>query len=205
MCSIIGSFDQLRFEELWKLNSHRGSHSHSIGQYDPKSKMITVHRGSGAARVENLQLLPGHYGVGHCQAPTSEAAHQAIHPAEKNGAFLWHNGIIKSHRVKALQARLRSQEGWDTALLLEALLQNQSLSEIDGSFACFWYDQGSIKLFRNELCRLFINVRSFDVSSLPFSGGELVPPHVIWTLDFQSQRLIPGGTFSTKENPYLIS
>lgn len=196
MCAIVGSRDTARFKELWKLNSHRGSHSHSFGQYDLDSKHIEVKRTLGALDTNELEIKPLHFGIGHCQAPTSEVSRDFIHPAELQGALLWHNGLIKSSRMPAHQ--------WDTALILETLMKERDLSDIDGSFACVWLHQAELSIFRNELCRLFIDLKNFDLSSMPFSSGELVPPHVIWTLDFETQSLVPGKTFSTKENPYLI-
>lgn len=204
MCAIVGSGDEARLRELWKLNSHRGSHSHSFAQFDPKTGMISLEQSLGEMKPEKIIVPDGRYGVGHCQAPTSEAGRNAIHPARVGDDLLWHNGIVKGTHVKRLQETLNSQESWDTALILETLVQGKELSDIDGSFACLWYHDGNLSVFRNELCPLYLNPKTFDLSSMPFATGELLSPHVIWTLNFEERRLTPSATFSTKENPYLI-
>ncbi len=204
MCAIIGSQNNDRLRALWKLNSPRGSHSHSFAQFELKTGKISLQQSLGEMQTENLSVRKGHYGVGHCQAPTSEASRAAIHPARLGDSLLWHNGLIKSREINRLQKTLQTNESWDTALILETLSRNQDLSDIDGSFACLWYHEGKICVFRNELCPLYFNPTNFDLSSMPFDSGDLLAPHVIWTLDFEQGRLVAGTKFSTKENPYVI-
>lgn len=207
MCAIVGSADRERFLALNERNAYRGSHSHSLAYLDVHDHRITeMIRGWGPLPKDKVTVPPGHYAIGHCQAPTSaEAADAAnIHPAALNGALLWHNGIIKAHRVKELQSLLSSEEKWDTALLLRYLLDGRSLSQIDGSFACLWFRGGKLHAFRNEISPLFYDPQTLDLSSSKFPGAQPLPPNEIWELDLETKQLRSIETFQTKENPYVF-
>ena len=182
MCSIFGSTDMDEFYELAELNSHRGTYSHSIGvisQYH--TSLYSLDKGYGPMPEVDLPYSPnGYLYVGHQQAPTTEAKDDTnIHPSVGFG-HLWHNGIIKDHQVKKWQQEYAMDDAWDTKLLhrhLE-LKQFEGLSKADGSFACLYHFLGSLYLFRNDNCPMFVKGSTF--SSTKFDGSESLESCVVY-------------------------
>ena len=180
MCSIFGSRDKKEFFELAKLNSYRGTHSHSIAVvYDNSVSSIDILE-KDFGPLQERDLPDGSLYIGHQQAPTTKSAdNKSIHPSEGFG-YLWHNGIIKDHQVKKWQSEYVMDDTWDTRLLHRHLekKQFQGLSEADGSFACLYYFMGSLWLFRNDNCPMFVKGSSF--SSTKFEGSESIKSQVVY-------------------------
>lgn len=179
MCSIFGSTDLEEFYELARINSYRGTHSHSIATYH-KDKSLIIHSQDFGPMVEHIDLPRDCLYIGHQQAPTTEAKSlDNIHPSKRH-SVLWHNGIIKSHQVKDWQLEFVTEEKWDTRLL-QMLIEERgynALSEADGSFACLHYWNESLRLFRNDNCPMFVKGSSF--SSTMFDGAESLKSQVVY-------------------------
>lgn len=202
MCGIFCSFDKKKIDELRRLNSYRGSHSYSVFAVVNEF----VFRAMGDM---DMSMVPETgYKVCHVQAPTTDARSiDSVHPATKNGCMLWHNGIIKNFDVARLQKKQGTTIQWDTALLLEELDSDNwlsNLSEINGSFACVFYDGEEIYVFRNEISPLFYD-DELNISSVKFEGSRSLPPNKVFMLDFKQKCLIDMDfNFTTKENPYYM-
>ena len=206
MCSLFGSTDKEEFFKLAKLNSYRGTHSHSVaavGLYYQSLNMVAKGKGP-LTRIELPENEYGYLYIGHQQAPTTEANDDNnIHPSESYGS-LWHNGIIKAHQVKQWQQDLAMDEAWDTALLqaiIESNLGYESLSGADGSFACIHHLLGKVKMFRNDNCPLFVKGASF--SSTEFDGSESIDSNVVYEFDNIKKNWNKTSiTFETKNKFY---
>ena len=200
MCGIFASFNRDTIKELFELNSYRGCHSFSIMQGG------RVIRELGAF---NYSLVDSKgYKVCHVQAPTTSARGiESVHPAQIGEALLWHNGIIKDFDVVRLQKELDSKCAWDTKLLLQALGNcdmEETLSQINGSFACIMRLHNQLYVFRNEISPLFFDDK-LNISSVKFPNSRPVPPNKIFILDLDDLELIPVGAFQTLENPYFFN
>lgn len=194
MCAIFGSFDKEKFKELHKLNLYRGELSSSLAEFDRDSLLISLKRSKDKMNYTDIDALGDNsFIVGHIQAPTSESSN--IHPASRDGSLLWHNGIVKASKT----------EGWDTQWMLDNLVSRgvHILSEVDGTFACVYYDRGIIYLFRNEISPLFID-SSLNFSSTKFEGSESLTPNKVFCLDLQKISFEPVFKFETLENPYFF-
>lgn len=214
MCSIIGSLSKDKIKELAELNAHRGQHSHSIYVFDvvdtsTTNKVLYSHRGMGPLNLDE-HTLPTGYIVVHQQAPTTENKDESsIHPAQIGSQLLWHNGIIKAAEVKRLQETIKIDSTWDTYLMLQGLVNEDvgSLTNIDGTFSCFWYDGSNCFLFRNEISPMFMDELG-NISSTKFDASSPIDPNFVW-LFYPGTTNINNledfvGTFFTVENPYFF-
>lgn len=206
MCSIIGSFDKDKLIALCELNAYRGQHSHSISYMNVDGVYYTQ-KNFGPINYDNIDS-EGDYIIVHMQAPTTDNKNSdCIHPAmTPYGAdLLWHNGIIKEHEVERLREKYELKANWDTYILLHHLIAGGSLSEIDGTFSCLWYDDSAqgLKLFRNEISPMFIDPNS-NISSTRFESSVSIDPNIIFGFNPYKNALIPLETFETKENPYYF-
>jgi glutamine phosphoribosylpyrophosphate amidotransferase len=180
MCALFGSSNKELFLELAKLNSYRGNHSYSVSTYDFCAVDVRV-KALGEFVMPDIDAL---YYIGHTQAPTTEAkSTSSIHPSVVEHSYLWHNGIIKEHQVKKWQKSLNLLEPWDTKLLHQLLYSGNAtevLSEADGSFACVWFMEGSLYLFRNANCPLYTDGMSY--SSTEFTNSYPLDCDIIYKL-----------------------
>ena len=174
MCGIFASRNKDKFYELAKLNSYRGSHSHSISYYNG-SKVSIVTKGLGP--MPEIDLDEDYLIIGHVQEPTTERSeNENIHPAYKGGDYLWHNGIILDTQVKKWQEEHQFQKvTWDTYILLTCLLNGdpcERLSNSEGSFACIWYGKFNpfLSCFRNDNSPLFYD-KEGNLSSTKFENS----------------------------------
>tara|TARA_R110000796_G_scaffold190506_1_gene307261 strand:- start:75 stop:671 length:597 start_codon:yes stop_codon:yes gene_type:complete len=176
MCSIFGSYYVGEFNELAELNSHRGNHSFSTAMYDGKSLEI-IDKSLG--KFELSETRSGSLHVGHVQAPTtSEKTISSVHPSELDETLLWHNGIIKEEQLK----KWNYHSNWDTACLHKHIVSNMlKLSEVDGSFACIYFKEETLYMWRNENCPMFVRGASF--SSVNFKGADKIDANVIYKLE----------------------
>ena len=206
MCSIIGSYDIKKVRELTKLNEYRGQHSHSFFVL-LNNKIVYSHKDYGELNINNhLHKVDNdqNYYIVHQQAPTSSQVENTIHPAQLNGHYLWHNGIIKNNCVNKLQSKYKSTSNWDTQLLLYSLIENHKPIDIDGTFACLWLDPtGDVYVFRNEISPLFMD-DDFNISSTMFDGSHSVPVNTMLRMNMMNKMIQEVDTFKTIENPYFF-
>ena len=201
MCSLFGSYNRGEFRELAKLNSYRGTHSHSVARYHPDKGLEIVAKDFGP--MKDYDLDPLYFYLGHQQAPTTDNKDtSSIHPANLSADYLWHNGIIKDYQVKKWQSEGPLKSSWDTMWLLHHLQQDgiDAMSQADGSFACVWYKNeiNTLRLFRNDNCPLYIKGTSF--SSTKFKDSISIKVGSVYQLSFQREwYIIPNMEFKTKE------
>ena len=202
MCSIIGSFDKDKLVELADLNRYRGEHSHSLYVFCPETYGIKFqHKALGSLNF-NEHELPSGYMVAHQQAPTTKKWNNNIHPAEWNNNLLWHNGIIKAPTVKRLKELHKTDETWDTKLMLYSLDKfHDPLESIDGSFSCLWMRGPELMLFRNEISPMFID-DDFSISSTKFKGAKSTEANTMYFFDIKYRQLGEDRKFLTVNNPY---
>lgn len=212
MCAIVVAYDTATAIELFKLNSYRGVHSHSVAIFDEYDGLIFLHQGEGELDPSLLNNFKRGTIVMHSQAPTTQ--NSGIHPAalvdiDDNAYLLWHNGIIKPYVIEELKQKYNLETDWDTQLILNEFLMDANYS-IDGSYACVMYrypkvDEltGNIQIFRNEIAPLFYSHRG--ISSTKFEGSIPVPANQVFTL--VNRALIQfddDPSFKTVNNPYYI-
>ncbi|QBX05964.1 hypothetical protein Va3_010 [Vibrio phage Va3] len=201
MCGLFAARSKQELIELSKSNIHRGSRTHSVSTF--KNGHVTVHKFTGAFNTTNVPDSADFY-ICHVQAPTgtSAQAHPAIVTIEENGqlhdSHVWHNGILKDHYMKN-----QTQE-WDTAHIAEAICYGK-LNELDGTFACFHFINGNLRVFRNEISPLFM---SEDGTSFSSTRTILTPEHVepnkVFNIDFKTFKMTVVNEFKTLENPYFF-
>lgn len=202
MCSIIGSYSKDKLEELAKLNKYRGEHSHSLFVICPETyDILFQHKGLGSLNLHEREI-PSGYIIAHQQAPTSENRDGTIHPAVWRSDYLWHNGIIKKDCVNKLQEIHKTEETWDTKLILWNLTKlHFPLANIDGSFSCLWKSRNNIFLFRNEISPMFMD-DDFNISSTKFKNGTAIPANIMWDFNIKDKQFVAGKNFITVNNPY---
>jgi len=220
MCSILGSFTKEDLVKLAKLNEYRGQHSHSVSFYSvAEQKLVSVQKGMGPLPIDQITIPPGHYCICHMQAPTTEAKSiDSVHPAEWNGHYLWHNGIVKQQCIKAMQQLLSfcsdaiydCYNDWDTKLMVQMIYRAgfKTLTNVDGTFACLYVepwgtDMDNLYLFRNEISPLFVDDK-YNVSSTRFDGSRSLEPNVVWRFEPGVAITDSGVHFKTVENPYYF-
>lgn len=201
MCSIFGSADRDEFFKLAKLNSYRGTHSHSVAAVSlyHQTSLYSLDKGFGPLPEVVLPTSKdGFLYIGHQQAPTTKAKEDTnIHPSEGFG-HLWHNGIIKEHQVKKWQKEYDMDDAWDTKLLHRHIERKQfeGLSEADGSFACLYHFLGSLYLFRNDNCPMFVKGSTF--SSTKFDGSESIDSNIVYKFNYNNAWVKTTRAFKTK-------
>ena len=203
MCSIVGSFKKNKLFELYRQNVYRGEHSHSISYYDIVNGQITVERGEGPLDFNKVIEKPLVYMLVHLQAPTTDETN-TTHPAQYEGRYLWHNGILKQSFVEKLKKDLDEVCSWDTFLMLKSITQNrENLNNLDGSLSCVLYDHEKLYLFRNEIAPMFYD-SNLNISSTYFIGSSSTPPNQLHHMDFNFSSLFAVKNFMTVMNPYYI-
>lgn len=223
MCSILGSFTKEDLVEMARLNEYRGQHSHSISYYSlAEKKLVSVRKDMGPLPVDQIDIPKGCYCICHQQAPTTEAKTvDFVHPAQFDGSFLWHNGILKQKAIEYIKFNLDirsdyqydSDTSWDTKLLLQLIAPSvyadmRELGNVDGTFACVYAQCNKdnvhdLFLFRNELAPLFIDDK-YNISSTRFDGSRSLEPGVVWRFKPGVEITDSGIHFKTAENPYYF-
>lgn len=212
MCAISGSFETSMLRELVSLNKYRGTLSHSIMYYNTVSNSISqMFRFKGDINVDDINIPTNCYGVIHTQAPTTNGS-DTIHPAAIKTDidlwyYLWHNGIIKEKDVTRLQKELgMPDEPWDTRLILQNYIVNNTFDNIEGSFSCVMAEPCdntyNILIFRNEISPMFID-DNLNISSTKFTNSISTEANTIFKLNFQNKHIEKVGVFTTKECPYF--
>ena len=213
MCGLFASRDMRVLKDLFRLNSRRGQRSISQTEFFATSDGVSIH--DIHQNALDILLVPSsaEFNLVHIQAPTTGSP--CIHPSildmdDGSVSALWHNGILKEDTIRRLQDAMSDDNPWDTHLLHLGLVQSgpecadEYLSEVDGSFACFWYYKGQLYFFRNVIAPLFMD-ESLSFSSVNFTGAGPIPAGVIWKLDLAANTISDTGIrFSTKNNPYYL-
>ena len=205
MCSIFGSFSKDKLVELAELNRYRGQHSYSYSYYymDQKGHHMHVSKGLGEMPLDHIRIPGDAYCIAHMQAPTTEnKTIDYVHPAHLHGKWLWHNGIIKDSWIRSAMHEFNIDNSWDTYLILHKYLTSGNLDNIDGTFSCVYFGNGSLQLFRNEISPLFID-DEYNISSTKFEGSKPLEPNIIWEF-WPGKGLNKIGSFKTVENPYFF-
>jgi len=204
MCSIIGSFSKSKIAELANLNAYRGQHSYSISYYNLyRAEMTSVTRGLGELPIDQINIPESQYCIVHQQAPTTNLKNNTIHPAQIGNKLLWHNGIIKENSIKKMQNDLFCSHNWDTYLILRQMADLDTPEDIDGTFACLYYDGGGLVVFRNEISPLFID-EDFNISSTKTDGFTSIDPNKMFIFEPLGKELSLIKEFNTVENPYYF-
>lgn len=219
MCSIVGSFDKAKFLELVKLNSYRGTFSHSLTYIDPTELTSSTLKRFGPFDETLLDSVPdGYYMLGHCQAPTGGLVKDIdrVHPYTNELFKLLHNGILKPQTMEMINKELGTEYEWDTQALLEYITKGshdklyfpldfvKSLADIDGSFACCLL-QGTdyIYFFRNSVAPLFIDDK-LNISSTGFKGAQSIMFNAIFQLNLFNKTYEEVATFNNKHDPFYF-
>lgn len=203
MCGIAISTDRNRFINILTENeARRGGFAHStmaLNFVDGRFVLADLNRRLG--RFSGDCLPDADLYIGHTQAPTgglSESTNR-LHPAELDGVYMYHNGILKRRYLIANDWFGQ----WDTALMLKKYVEN-NLNDVDGSFACVVYDDavGDIEIFRNDSAPLYIN-DNFDVSSIPLNAEyKMIDAGVVSVLNSVPIRLYAGADFQNNDKFY---
>ena len=202
MCSIIGSFSKDKILQLIALNAYRGQHSWSLSYYNPNQGMVNVSRGMGEIPKDKIDIHDDDYCIVHMQAPTTDNKDMnTVHPANIDGRYLWHNGIVKAEWVKKRITESDRYSSWDTHLILKQYVEKRDLNNIDGTFACLLYDDKKLYLFRNEISPLFIDKYN-NISSTRFEGAHMIRPNIVWQFLSGADLIETDIKFDTVENPY---
>lgn len=188
--------------ELSLLNSSRGSFSYSITTLDYKEGHFhnpQIFRDFGSFNIDKVPEKK--YKICHIQDPTGYVRNfDTIHPAEKENSLLWHNGIIKEYCCEVLREKQQTDCMWDTQLLLNELNDFKNLDEIDGSFACFFFDK-DIFVFRNLLAPLFFSGSNFSSMRYDDTFKPLEPEKIFCLTDLTQKEIF---NFKTKDNPWWM-
>lgn len=108
--------------------------------------------------------------------------------------------------VKEVQMIQNRWFGWDTDYINRGLVDIglDFLEHIDGSFACIWWFEGKLRVFRNVIVPLFYNQENGSLSSTNFKGADLIDDGTLYNYELATGKLIPEATFTNGENPYLL-
>jgi len=206
MCSIFASFDNNILVELGKQNYYRGQKRHSITEIDKHYNLKQIIKYDYSFNEKNL-LKTNNFQICHIQSPTN-SLNNNNHPAQLNNMLLWHNGLIKHTDCDRLNKKQNNCIIWDTMLLLYEIKnkQWQNLSEINGSFACLFFIDQKLYIFRNILAPFFIGLKSIS-SIKTIHTPNKIPHNQIMSIKFHSNNNITlineNISFQTKENPYF--
>lgn len=206
MCAIIGSFDIKSILKLVEKNQHRGRVAYSISLYNIKSGMVTSEYKLGEFNSEFLKSMntDGCYVVCHLQSPTGTgySDEKRRHPSVVNNSYLWHNGILMPSTIKMLQEKYY-ESTFDTHLLHQWLLSRGKLNEIEGSFACLFIVDNSMKIFRSKHAKLYID-DNMTISSESFFESKCINADRIYMMDLEKGSLVIESYFKTKRYNIII-
>lgn len=218
MCGIVASFDKERLIALFKANESRGGFSWSIATIDPVMLTIVIRRFQGKVDYKFLEALPeGYFYAGHTQAPTNGLNNTSgIHPAESDGYYLFHNGILRSEYLSRLKQDLSLETNWDTEVLLNKTIRSSKfraseLTDVEGSFACLLLYGGNMpRLFRNATSPLFMN-SELDISSVDIRGNDAFEPFAaiqegqVLSLNLFDKKAMITDTFTNIDTPFFFA
>jgi len=221
MCSIFGSFDKFKLEELAELNQFRGNFSYSVTQDGRTTKdfgkfnneALTFIMGRHPPRASVKPFKPENhntYTVCHVQAPTGGMVKEMdrIHPTylpTGGSSLLWHNGLIRPAGIKYLQGYLSTDEEFDTLLLHKYLVRYNftGLGDIEGLFTCVFKHGTEFYLFRTKHGKLYVD-DNLTISSERFEGSKCINYDTVYRMDWPSKSLQEVSYFKTKRFNYII-
>ena len=191
MCGLFAAKSKVALVELARHNVHRGSRTHSITTFN--NGEIHVQRYKGSFDATNVPDSANFY-ICHVQAHPASL----IREGDVNySSSVWHNGILKDEYMK------KQVHTWDTRHI--AATFPESLSEYDGTFACFHYALGKLSVFRNELSPLFMSEDGDAFSSTrTIITPESVEPNKVFNIDLNTFKMTAVQEFKTVENPYFF-
>lgn len=199
MCSIIASYNKEKIKELVKINQHRGNFSYSISVFKD-GKLIESVKNFGVFNENILNETSEGYIICHLQAPTSGLVQDLnrIHPTQINNSYLYHNGIITSRGMKYIQAKLASDETFDTKLLHNQLYNTNfcELSNIEGLFSCLYIKEHKIYIFRTKHGKLYMD-DDLTISSEKFKNSKCINSDNVYELDIINKKVNIIDNFKT--------
>lgn len=203
MCGIIYTSHREQIPDLVKLNERRGNGRFSVmvrvGNKD------TFFNDGDVDINDIITKIPDDmkFCIIHIQAQTSN--HGNYHPAVHKDNMLWHNGMLKDTEVKRW-AKNDLEREWDTAILARIGVDWETLSDIEGTFACLCYAQDNLWIYRNELVPLYGNDDWSIISSTKFQNSNLIPCHGIFCKvnGMGPPMILQGASFVTKNSPYRL-
>jgi hypothetical protein len=159
MCSITGSFILNKAFTIANESKFRGKETHSIYGITNNGKIKKQYK-TNNHELDEISILRYHdgaveplYNIIHQQSitinPKNNNLLEQIHPAEFNGSYLWHNGIIRPRYIDVMKKELLDVSNWDTKLLCKMLNKKgfDCLSNIDGSFACIYIKNDIVYIY----------------------------------------------------------
>ena len=213
MCSIIGSFDKEKIKELININLYRGNFTFSITEINNSNIIVVtkVFTSISDSYIDNIKFNTNSYYIIHIQAPTNSCGlnESNIHPAyyKKYGNCIWHNGIILQKDMDYLSNKYFNNEKytWDTKLLLDLLSEYsfKVLNNVEGSFACIYYHDKNLYMFRTTSSPLYIDDK-LNISSTQFNNSKMIDSGIVFKLDFLKKEAVTKSRFICKDNPYLF-
>ena len=217
MCGLFASRDSKKFDELFHLNTRRGQTRMSVTKFLTADKnafrnsFIEISGSDIPKQRFEVAAKEDEFLLGHIQAPTSVL--NLVHPAQFHDTDLWHNGILKEDTIQSMRDPDDDHpvQGWDTWLMARALDRcrnieetSETLSVMEGSFACFMHYDDQLYCFRNEISPLFVD-GDLNFSSIKFKGSNSIEPGIVFGIDFLYNRLDDTGIhFTTANNPYIL-
>lgn len=204
MCSIIAGWKSEVVKDLIDINQHRGNFSYSYTEFNNKPSCQVKDFGPF-----NKSLIECNcYKVCHVQSPTSSLKEDEsrIHPVTNNNNMLWHNGIVTPRGIKHLQKILITDEEFDTKLIFDSLEKFgfDILSDIEGLFACLYYNDDSFYIFRSKHAKVYIDA-DMNISSEKFENSFCLPYDIIYKIHLQDKFLEEVCNFKTKRYNIVIS
>ncbi|AUR85874.1 nucleophile aminohydrolase [Vibrio phage 1.081.O._10N.286.52.C2] len=198
MCGLFAAKSKEDLLELAKLNIHRGSRTHSVSTF--VGGELTIAKFDGEFNAENVPDKADYY-ICHIQAPTSQSAkaHPAIvGPINGKCSHVWHNGILKSDYMNDCSFK------WDTAHIAEMMYHDRDIGTLDGSFACFHYQDGKLNVFRNEISPLFVGTDGQFSSTKTKLTPVALDANKVFNIELFPFTLTVVKEFKTLNNPYFF-
>jgi hypothetical protein len=181
MCGIFLTFDDKRIPILHEANQTRGSRA---------STLVDVPVGNSIAHI------------GHIVAPTGDNSKVNMHPSQRGETKLWHNGVITEPTLRSLGCDI---DGWDTACLHQLIDEKgfSALADVDGAFACLYFNGEGLYTFRNEAAPLYLNSDAVELSSASFDSFKvMILPNVVYQI--LEGGLVHVSSFKNISSPYYF-
>lgn len=157
-------------------------------------------RGNFEYTCTKLQIDGSNVYIGHLLSPTGTKETVNLHPSVIDDTMLWHNGVITQPAVEKLGGK---STDWDTAWLHRAIVDGgfDALDDIDGAFACLYYDGVDLYVFRNPASPLFHGKGGFSSNRVDDIEFEVTPGIVYKVMP---DRLVFVQLFNNKSSPYYF-
>jgi len=208
MCAIIGSFNKKTVVDLIEKNQHRGRLAYSISLYNTENGKVKTKYSVGEfdPKVFEKMKIDGCYIICHLQSPTGDYSinENRTHPSiMENNSYLWHNGILMPTTIQMIQQKLKVLSEFDTHLLHQWIVSNEKLDEIEGSFACVFMVNNSMKIFRSKHAKLYVD-KNMTISSEYFEDSKCINADRIYAMNLANESLAIESYFKTKRYNMII-